>query len=64
VSSDVGNAFRLFVGGVVNVEVRMVGRKPAFVAPGFLKEEGENSRISCSVLYGRDSCSMVLCTVE
>jgi hypothetical protein len=64
VSADVGNAFWLFVGGVVNVEVGMVGRKSVLVAPGFLGEEGENSSIVGSVLYGRDSCSMVLCTVE
>jgi hypothetical protein len=64
VSADVGDAFWFFVGGVVNVEIGMVGRKPVFGAPGFLEEEGENSSIIGGVLYGGDSCSMVLCTVE
>jgi hypothetical protein len=64
VSADVGNAFWFVVGGIMNVKVGVFGRKLVFVAPGFLEEETENRDIFGGILYGRDGCSMVACTVE
>jgi hypothetical protein len=64
VSADVGDTFRFVVGGIMNVKVGVFRRKLIFVAPGFLEEESENRDIFGGILYGRDSCSMVACTVE
>jgi hypothetical protein len=48
----------------MNVKVGVFGGKLVFVAPGFLEEESENGYIFGGILYGRDGCSMVACTVE
>jgi hypothetical protein len=48
----------------MNVKVSVFGGNLVFVAPGFLEEERENGYMFGGILYGRDSSSMVACTVK